>query len=110
MYLLTLALLVTSAAAAADLFRRWDYSAMESHPLQKREIVYCAAPVNGDASCASTCGPGYARCLSTNPILCYSESNGESCCGNGSSLTYLLLTPLSLSLSLYIWVRGLIDD
>lgn len=105
MYLLTLALLVTSAAAAADLFRRWDYSAMESHPLQKREIVNCAAPVNGDASCASTCGPGYASCLSTNPVLCYSESNGESCCGNGCSLITCFSLPLSLSLSLYMGSR-----
>lgn len=99
MYLLTLALLVTSAAAAADLFRRWDYSAMEPHPLQKREIVDCAAPVNGDASCAATCGPGYASCLSSYPILCYNESNGESCCGNGCSL----ITASHSSLSLFLY-------
>lgn len=93
MYLFTLALLVTSAAAAADLLQRWDYSAMESNPLQKRQLVKCAAPVNGDSSCAATCGKGYASCDSMDPPLCYSESNGESCCGNGCSLL-LLLTPL----------------
>ena len=95
MYIFTLALLITSAAAAADLFRRWDYSPMEPNPLQKRQLVNCAESVNGDDSCAATCGIGYASCVGMDPPVCYSESNGESCCGNGGSLTLPLNSPVA---------------
>ncbi|MCJ1346898.1 hypothetical protein MMC31_005118 [Peltigera leucophlebia] len=84
MYLLTLALLVTSASANADLFRRWDYSPMEPSPaLQKRQIVTCPKSPTGDTSCAATCGVGYDSCIGGDHPICFNESKGESCCGNG---------------------------
>lgn len=104
MYFFTLAFLVTYAAAAADLFRRWDYSAMEPNPLQKRQLVNCKAPVNGDDSCAATCGIGYASCIGMDPPICYSASNGESCCGNGSSLPLLLTPPFTWAWRLTIYI------
>lgn len=93
MYLFMLALLVTSAATAEELFQRWDYNAMEPN-LQKRQLVNCAAPINGDASCAATCGIGFASCTGFDTPICYSASNGESCCGNGGSFSLLLTPPL----------------
>lgn len=86
MYLFTLALLVTSAAAAADLFQRWDYSPMEPNSLQKRQLFECAPSVNGDTSCAATCGPGWTNCVGIDKRICYNKSNGDTCCGNGGSL------------------------
>lgn len=88
MYLFTLALIFTSAATAAELFKRWDYSPLEPNPaLQKRQLVSCSQPVNGDNSCAATCGTGYADCIGGDHPICYNESKGESCCRNGGSFT-----------------------
>lgn len=85
MHLFTLAVLVSSAAAAGDLFRRWDYSPMEPNPaLLKRQLVTCAHSENGDTSCEATCGTDYASCIGGDHPVCYSASKGESCCGNGS--------------------------
>lgn len=94
MYLSRLALLFASAASAAEIFQRWEYSSMEPNPvLRKRQLVSCSQPVNGDNSCAATCGPGYARCITGEQPVCYNKSIGESCCGNGGSFTTPSLLP-----------------